>query len=143
MKASARNQLKGEVSKVETGTVNVEVTIQLAGGDTLEAVLTKESALALGIEPGTEVLALIKAPLVTVVTDFAGYRLSARNQLRGTVQRIVKGMVNAEVVIGLAGGDSIVAMITDESLTALGIRQGDSATAVFKASAVIVAVATG
>jgi molybdate transport system regulatory protein len=141
MKASARNQLAGKVSKVDVGAVYAEVSIALKGGDTLEASLTKDSCVALGLQPGADVLALIKAPLIMVVTDFGGYRLSARNQLKGTVTQIVKGAVNSEVVIELPGGDALAAVITNESLEALDLKQGAAATAVFKAGAVILGVA--
>ena len=39
-------------------------------------------------------------------------QLSARNQLRGTVKRIVRGAVNMEVVLALPGGIQIVSIIT-------------------------------
>ena len=44
MKISARNQLVGKVGKIATGTVNTEVTIKLAQGGEVVAVITKESA---------------------------------------------------------------------------------------------------
>jgi molybdate transport system regulatory protein len=141
MKASARNQLFGTVTAVHPGGVNTEVVVGLKGGDSLVASVTRESEAALGIAPGVEVVALIKAPLVMVVKDFGGYRLSARNQLAGTVSRLQKGAVNAEVVIQLAGGDSIAATITNDSVDSLGLKDGDAATAVFKAGAVILGVA--
>lgn len=141
MKASARNQLFGKVTDVRTGGVYSEVVVSLKGGDSLVASVTKESVASLGIAPGVEVIALIKAPLVMVVKDFDGYRLSARNQLKGTVARIQKGAVNAEVVIQLPDGDSIAATITNDSIDALGLKNGDAATAVFKAGSVILGVA--
>jgi molybdate transport system regulatory protein len=141
MKASARNQLHGTVTGVEVGAVTVEVTVLLDGGGILVAALTRESANSLGIQPGTAVLALIKAPLVMVVKDYGGYRLSARNQLQGTVSRLTRGGVSAEVLIRLPGGQSIAAIITNGSVDALGLQEGDTATAVFKAGAVILGVA--
>lgn len=140
MKASARNQWYGTVADVEIGAVNAEVFITLKGGATLVAAITKKSAADLGIAKGSEVLALIKAPLVMVVTDLDGYRLSARNQLAGTITHVRKGAVNAEVVIGLPGGDSVAATITNDSVDTLGLSVGQSATAVFKAGAVILGV---
>jgi molybdate transport system regulatory protein len=141
MKASARNQLFGKVTSVRAGATHAEVEVSLKGGDTLCASVTNPSVDALGLEVGKDVLALVKAPLVMVVKDFGGYRLSARNQLQGTVTRVHKGAVNAEVVIQLPGGDSIAASITNDSVDALGLKDGDTATAVFKAGAVILGVA--
>lgn len=141
MKASARNQLYGKVTTVHAGGVYSEVVVGIKGGDTLVAMITNESVAKLGIAPGVDVIALIKAPMVIVVKDFGGYRLSARNQLKGTVTRVQKGAVTSEVVIGLPGGDAIAASITNESVDALGLKDGDTATALFKAGSVILGVA--
>lgn len=142
MKASARNQFFGKVSDVATGVVTVLVSVGLKGGATIVASVTKESADALGIKAGVDVVVLIKAPHVVLVTDFGGYRLSARNQLQGSVTRIQKGAVNSEVVIGLAGGDSITATVTNDSIEDLSLAVGNTATAVFKAGSVILGVAS-
>lgn len=141
MKASARNQWFGTVTEVEMGAVNAEIYVALKGGATLVGSVTKESVAALGLAKGKEVLALVKAPLVMIVTDLEGYKLSARNQLAGTITHLQKGAVNAEVVIGLAGGDSVASTITNESVDSLGLAVGMPATAVFKAGAVIFGVA--
>lgn len=76
-----------------------------------------------------------------VVTDLEGYRLLARNQLAGTITQVKKGAVNAEVVIGLPGGDTVAASITNESVAALGLAVGAPAIAVFKANSVILGTA--
>jgi molybdopterin-binding protein len=65
-------------------------------------------------------------------------RLSARNQLQGTVVSVDLGSVMAIVVIRLAGGDEIVSAITKDSADSLGLREGDSVTAVIKATEVMV-----
>ncbi len=141
MKASARNQFVGTVSAVQIGTVNAEVHVSLKGGETIVASITKESIETLGIKTGLQVLALVKAPQVIIVTDFGDYKLSARNQLQGTVTEVKPGAVNTEVDIELRGGEKIAATVTNDSVEALGLRKGQSATAVFKAGAVILAVA--
>jgi len=141
MKASARNQFTGKVLEVTTGSVNVEVTVALKGGESIVATITKSSADDLGIKTGLDVIALIKAPQVLLISDFGGYKLSARNQLQGTVARIQAGSVNADVIIELAGGDSIAATITHDSIENLGLKVGCTATAVFKSGAVILGVA--
>jgi molybdate transport system regulatory protein len=141
MKASARNQFFGKVTRVLTGTVSTELEISLKGGDKIVAAITTASAEALGIKEGVEAIALIKAPLVIVATDLGGYRLSARNQLSGVISSLRKGGVNAEVVIGLPGGDYIAASINNESVDYFGQDVGGHATAQLKAGSVIVGVA--
>jgi molybdate transport system regulatory protein len=142
MKASARNQFYGKVTEVKTGSVNNEIAVALKGGETIIAGITNESTESLGIKPGVDVIVLIKAPQIIIVTDFGGYKLSARNQLNGTVAHIQQGAVNSEVVIKLNGGDSVAATITNESIDTLSLAVGTSATAVFKAGAVILGVAS-
>ena len=141
MKASARNQFIGTVSEVLIGAVNAEVHVGLKGGDTIVATITKESAEKLAIKTGQEVTALVKAPQVIIVTDFGGYRISARNQLPGTVTLVKPGTVNTEVDIELKGGELVTATVTNDSVDTLGLRKGQSVTAIFKAGAVILAVA--
>lgn len=140
MKASARNQFFGKITAISMGAVNTEVIMALKGGENIVATITKESVDSLGIKIGCEVVALVKAPQIILVTDFGGFKLSARNQLAGTVSRIQKGAVNSEVIVELKGGDSIAATITNESLETLALAEGSSATAIFKAGAVILGV---
>jgi molybdate transport system regulatory protein len=141
MKVSARNQFKGTVSEVRPGSVYTEVLVRLKGGDTLVATVTKESAEALAIQSGKDVIAMIKAPHVIIITDFGGYRISARNQLQGTVTQVKPGAINSEVDVELKGGERVAATVTNESVEALGLRERQAVTAVFKAGSVILAVA--
>jgi len=64
---------------------------------------------------------------------------SSRNKFKGTVQSVKKGAVNDEIVIKLAGGSEITAIITDTSTQNLGIKEGVEAIALIKASWVILA----
>jgi molybdate transport system regulatory protein len=141
MKTSARNQFTGIVSEVLIGAVNAEVHIGLKGGETIVASITKESAETMAIKAGQEIIALVKAPQVIIVTDFGGYKVSARNQLPGTITQVKPGAVNTEVDIELKGGEQVTATVTNDSVDTLGLRKGQPATAIFKAGAVILAVA--
>lgn len=67
-------------------------------------------------------------------------KLSARNVLPGTVTEIVTGAVTSHVRIELGGGSSITASITNEAVNELGLKVGASASAVIKASDVMVGV---
>lgn len=140
MKISARNVFTGTVSALKEGAVNAEVDILLGGGDKLAAVVTMESAKALQLAAGKPVVAVVKAPWVLLMTDGSGYRLSARNILTGTVKTIETGAVNAEVTLALPGGTEITAMVTKEAVAELGLKPGGSASAVIKASNVILGV---
>ena len=67
-------------------------------------------------------------------------RISARNQLPGEVRKITHGPINSEVVIELAKGLELVAIVTRESAENLDLREGKQVFAVVKASNVIVGV---
>ncbi|HZT54643.1 MAG TPA: TOBE domain-containing protein [Burkholderiaceae bacterium] len=141
MKTSARNQFAGTVCSVRAGAINEEVELEVIGGVRIVAIVTRESRHELGLEVGAKAFALVKASSIMLMTDAGDVRLSARNRLAGTVSRVVPGAVNTEVVLQLAGGGSVAAVITNESATALGLAAGAPATAVFKASSVILGVA--
>lgn len=60
-------------------------------------------------------------------------KISARNVLEGTISAVQPGAVNAEVTIALNGGDSLVAIVTQESLTSLELAPGKAVVALVKA----------
>ena len=139
LRTSARNQWPGSVVRVRRGAVNDEAEVRLASGGTIVAVVTRESCENLGLEAGREVVVLVKASSVLVGKGTARLRLSARNQLPGRVTRVVRGAVNSEVVIDLGAGATVAAVVTNESVDVLGLKRGQAAWAIFKASSVILA----
>lgn len=140
LKTSARNKLMGTVMEIRAGAVNDEVLLRIAGGQVITATITRESTQELELAPGKEALALVKASSVIVGAPGAGLRLSARNRLPGTITAVRTGAVNSEILIGLEGGATLAAIVTNESAQELGLREGAQAVAVFKASSVILGV---
>ncbi|MBN8993327.1 MAG: molybdopterin-binding protein [Rhizobiales bacterium] len=67
-------------------------------------------------------------------------KLSARNQLKGTIADIVKGATTSHVRIDIGGGVVVTASITNEAVDDLKLAKGKAATAVIKASDVMVGV---
>lgn len=137
IKTSARNQLSGRVVSVERGAVNDAVELEIRGGQRIVATVTGESTRQLGLAPGREATALIKASSVLVGVADGAMRLSARNQLTGTVAAITAGAVNAEVTIELVGGGVIVAVVTHGSVRSLALAEGIAVIAIIKASSII------
>ncbi len=146
MKTTARNQYLGTVTAVRAGAVNDEVEVTLPGGTRLAAIVTRESTRALDLRTPMAVIVLIQAAHVLLATGMdtgtAGAKVSARNQLHGTVRAITPGAVNAELTLDIDGGGHIVAIITEASVLALGLAPGARATALVKASDLILAVTT-
>ena len=67
-------------------------------------------------------------------------KLSARNQLKGTVTEITEGAVNGIVKIDIGGGNVVSATISMASIKELGLAVGKPAYAVIKATSVMVAI---
>lgn len=65
-------------------------------------------------------------------------KLSARNVLPGRIVDVRRGATTSHVRIDIGGGTIVTASITNEAVDELGLRAGDSAAAVIKASDVIV-----
>lgn len=140
IKASARNQFSGTLGAVDIGPSTAQATLRLAGGQEITATMTARAARELQAAVGKEAIAMINASAVTLVTDFAGYKLSARNQLAGTVSQIERGQVSSLVYLTLPGGATLTASASNAALDVLDLAVGQPATAVFKAYAVMLAL---
>jgi molybdopterin-binding protein len=67
-------------------------------------------------------------------------RISARNQIKGTVVEVKKGATTSHVRVDIGGGQIMTSSITNEAVDELGIKAGGKATVVIKASDVMIAV---
>ncbi|PEQ11741.1 transporter [Novosphingobium sp. PC22D] len=65
-------------------------------------------------------------------------KISARNQISGTVETITPGAVNGSVKVAIGGGQTITANITEEAIADLGLAPGDAVTVIVKASDVMI-----
>ena len=140
MNVSARNVFKGTITALTEGAVNAQIELTTTGGDKIVAIVTEGSVKSLGLSVGKEAMAYVKAPWVMVLGGAGDVRFSARNQLAGKVSVLNKGAVNTEVGIALPGGATVFAIITNEAVMELGLKEGVDATALIKASHVILGV---
>jgi len=138
MQTSARNALRGEVSRITHGAVNSEVALRLADGVEIVAVVTRRSVADLGLAVGRPAIALIKSSFVLLAKG-EGLLTSARNQIPGEVVGREDGPVSCEITLGIGGGKTLTATVTHESAEALKIAPGDRMTALIKAPHVILA----
>jgi len=69
MKLSARNLLKGKITKITLGAVNAEVELELADNQKIVSIITINSVKRLGLEEGKEAYAMVKASSVMIATD--------------------------------------------------------------------------
>jgi len=140
MKTSARNALRGTITDITSDTLTAEVAVAVSPDTTIYAHVTQGSVRDLGLCVGREAVVLIKAPFVIIAPGDAAPQVSVRNCIRGTVERCEISAVNAEVVLDVGGGKTLVATITAHSAKALGIEPGKPACALFDSSHVILAI---
>ena len=65
-------------------------------------------------------------------------KISARNQIAGTVTSITPGSVNGQIKVDIGGGNIITSSITEEAIADLGLAVGDRVTVLIKASDVLI-----
>lgn len=136
MKSSARNQFNSKVVNITHGAVNAEIELDIGTDQSLYAIITSDSVHNLELTQGSQVTALIKASSVIITKDIA-IVTSARNKLIGKISRIVKGAVNSDITLDIGGEKSVCAIITNQSVENLALKEGDTAVALFKAPSVI------
>ena len=67
-------------------------------------------------------------------------KISARNQLKGTIKEIEEGAVNAVIKMDIGGGNIISSTISMDAVKSLGLSVGKEAYAVIKSTSVMVGV---
>jgi molybdopterin-binding protein len=67
-------------------------------------------------------------------------RLSARNQIKGTIVDVKKGATTSHIRVDIGGGQIMTSSITNEAVDDLGLTAGGKVTVVIKASDVMIAV---
>lgn len=67
-------------------------------------------------------------------------KLSARNQLKGTITSIKTGAVNCIVTLDIGGGNTVTSTISINAVEELGLKVGMVAYAVIKATSVMIGV---
>jgi molybdopterin-binding protein len=69
MKLSARNVLRGRIKAIVDGAVNCEVTLEIAPGVEVVAIITKTSVQSLKLAVGCDAFAVIKASSVMIAVE--------------------------------------------------------------------------
>jgi len=67
-------------------------------------------------------------------------RISARNQIKGTILEVTKGATTSHIRVDIGGGQVVTSSITNEAVDDLGLRVSSKVTVVIKASDVMIGV---
>jgi molybdate transport system regulatory protein len=137
LRTSARNQLQGRVARVDSRGRSDIVRLALGGELHLDAQITHDSTLSLGLEIDTPVVALIKAGwLHLLAADQPAPE--GHNCLSGVVQQIIDDPAGpSEVRLGLSNGQTLCALSEPEHLASIDAGQGTTLKAVFSPSYVL------
>ncbi|MGD0961434.1 MAG: TOBE domain-containing protein [Methylomonas sp.] len=141
IKTSAENQLSAKITAITPGTVNAQLVATLKGGTRI--VLTESQAVLdeFNLQVGDDVLLLINGSDITLLTDMDQCAVSTPNLLPGKVVRIQTDNINAEVIMRLECGETLLTHITYESAVNLGLEPGIHAYAAFNGGAAVLCVA--
>jgi len=110
----------------------------------------------LGLQVGADAVLLVNSADITLTVDSdsnrfpatapcvalppASMQSSARNRLSCSVIRVQQDEVNAEVIVLLPGGETLVAMVTPQSVQSLALMPGMPVWAMFKSNAPVLGV---
>ena len=140
MKTSARNVFGCTVTAIRPAPVDVMVTLRASDQHSIVAVITNESVSRLGLAPGRNAIALVKSSLVTLDAIDTGRSAAEPNRIAGTVAQRVDGGANAEIVLDIGAGKTLVSVINRQSADLLAIAPGDRLCGYFNPAHVILAV---
>jgi len=151
VKTSARNQIFGCITAIQAGAVNAEVSVKLKGGEQVITSVTLTSLNDLGLQVGADAVLLVNSADITLTVDSDSNRFPATapallyllhpcNRLSCSVIRVQQDEVNAEVIVLLPGGETLVAMVTPQSVQSLALMPGMPVWAMFKSNAPVLGV---
>jgi molybdenum-pterin binding domain len=135
---SARNQLAGKILAVQEGAVNGIVVLKTNGGDYVTATISMAAIKELELAPDKQASAVIKA--TDVMIGVGDVKISARNKFAGEIASIEEGAVNAIATLKTEGGEIITATISMSAIKELGLAPGTKATAIVKATSVMISL---
>ncbi len=134
------NQLVGTVISLKQESLFVEVILKVTGGDQIASIITPHGVSKLGLSIGTQAYAIIKPTHLMLMHADSGLQVSARNHFCGKTIKVTMGSINAKVMLELKSGNIFQAVVPQEMVTELDIKNGEQVCCIFRAIDVIIAV---
>jgi molybdate transport system regulatory protein len=134
LQTSARNQWVGRVLEIRLGMVQAEVLLQLDDSTALLSAVSAASVERLGLRPGVEISAMVKAVATTVTHGVATPQ--GPNRWHATVSEVNAAAERAEVTAALAGGRTVTGIVTVDT-AGHSFALGDAVTVSFDATSVL------
>lgn len=139
-KTSARNSFFGKISTIHKGDIQTIVTVVSVSGNSITSIITNDSLARIGLKPGMLITAEVKAPWIQLCKSQNAPNCSAENMFQGTVSRITKNRITAEIVVRLPDGIELCAIITEKTRRQMDIHNQEILWAFFDAFAVVLHV---
>lgn len=137
LRTSCRNLLRGRITAVTTESLRTRVSVDV-GGCVLDARVTRDSAVSLGLCPGREVVLLVKAPFVSLRQP--GSEGPSDNAVPGVVAQIAHEGDGAEVTVTVGEGRSMTASVAASDVRTLGLAPGRPVLCTFDPLHAIIAI---
>ncbi|RMO84207.1 Molybdate transport regulator ModE [Pseudomonas syringae pv. tagetis] len=142
LRTSARNQLLGRIVAITRQGHHDQIRLQLADEEFIEAQVTHDSTLDLGLEVGTDAVALIKAGWLELHAQHVEVT-NGNNCLVGQIESVIDADDGpSEVRIKLPSGLTLCALATPAHLQAQQLKTGVTVQAGFAASFVLLGIPT-
>nr|NJM02663.1 TOBE domain-containing protein [Desulfobacula sp.] len=136
-KTSARNSFFGKIETIQEGDIQTRIELVTLDGHRITTVITNDSVQRLGLKKGKWITAEVKAPWVILDKCPGDPESSADNRFKGTVEKIIRGEINTEYRVRISEGAGICSVVTTDSGSRLGLREGDEVWAVFNSASVV------
>jgi molybdate transport system regulatory protein len=140
LRTSARNTLHGVVTGIKADAVSAQVAIAITARTTISSIITRQSADELGLCPGRDVVALIKASLIEVAPGRGARPASGGNRIGGTLVRKEAGAQDTELIVDVGSRARLVATVKTLHVKAMRLKNRDPVWATFDPRHVILAV---
>jgi molybdate transport system regulatory protein len=140
LRTSARNALHGVVTGIKTDAVSARVAIAISPQATIRSIITRQSADELGLCPGRDVVALIKASLIQVASGHGVRPARGGNRIGGTLVRKEIGAQETELIVDVGSRARLVATVKTPQVKAMRLKNRDPLWATFDPRHVILAV---
>ncbi|MGB5965036.1 MAG: TOBE domain-containing protein [Sulfurimonadaceae bacterium] len=137
LRTSARNQLLGSVTSIQTSALGADVALQLSGGEEVHVFITRRSLEEMSIQSGMNLFVILKSSWIRLCSE---KEEGGANSLLCHLDEVLSDTEAVEVTASLQGGNTLTVSIKPHMFEALGLKEGDTAWACFEPSNALLAI---
>ncbi|MFD2179326.1 TOBE domain-containing protein [Veronia pacifica] len=138
LQTSARNQFTAKITDIISVGINDRIVTTLPGGQGCETTVTRASSKRLGLEVGSHILLLLKAPSVRITTQ-EDQPNAGESALLGKLVSVRAEGNQSEVCLDIGGGYTVFSVMNTDTLAPLGLETGGRYQACFQSSHPVIA----